>query len=431
MSLEVYLLVFLLGASFLVQVSLLEYSRSRLEKYCNQRHSKLLGKVFQYDDDAEKAFRILNWFLVALLAYEIWFSLAADEELSLWMCLEQLVLFGAGLAVLEQWICVPVGKVFAVPIIFWGWPVINLVRIGLWPLVSSSNLASRLVSRLAGEPENGRGSPIQDEILSVVNEGEREGAINQDAADMIEGLMDLHEVAVSEIMTPRTDMVMLKESDTVATASEVINQAGHSRIPVYGNNRDDVRGVLYAKDLLPHLGDPNGAALKLNTLQLREPVYVPETKAVNILLREFQKERVHIAIVLDEYGGVAGLVTIEDIIEEIVGEIDDEYDPAHKPRVKVIDSGTLEVDARVHVDEINELLPVDLPEDGDYDTVGGFLLSELGRVPKAGEMHEYQQAMFTVIEASDRAINRVRIEFLVPSEVESGTHETTGSAEAS
>lgn len=430
MSIEVYLLVLFVAVGLTAQAALIEYSRSRLEKYCNQRNKNLLGKVFQHDDDAERAFRCWTWLALAGLIYRLWFTGDLGlHDLAWWARAQRIVLAGIGIALLDLWVCWPLGKVLAVPIIYWGWPFMNLVRLIFVPVTAGANLISRMSLRLAGEPENGRSSPIQEEILTVVNEGEREGAINHDAADMIEGLMELHEVAVSEIMTPRTDMVMLKETDTIDEARRVITEAGHSRIPVYGKTRDDIRGVLYAKDLLPHLGKNGGASNPLTTVKLREPVYVPESKAVNILLREFQIERVHIAIVLDEYGGVAGLVTIEDIIEEIVGEIDDEYDPAHKPRVKVIDDTTLEVDARVHVDEINELLPVELPEDADYDTIGGFLFSELGRVPKVGESLHYDQAMFTVLDATDRAIGRVRIELQANRERVEST-EPTGSAEA-
>jgi CBS domain containing-hemolysin-like protein len=197
---------------------------------------------------------------------------------------------------------------------------------------------------------------------------------------------------------------------------ELISQAiesGHTRIPVYDKTRDDIVGILYVKDLLPELATGDADSRTPIRELLRKPLFVPETKAVDDLLQMFQQLRTHIAVVLDEYGGVSGLVTIEDVLEEIVGEIDDEYDPESVQEIERIDQDTVEALGRAHIDEINEALSLELPEDGDYDTIGGLVFSELGRIPQTGEAVVWQDKVrISVLEATRRRIDRVRIERL-------------------
>jgi CBS domain containing-hemolysin-like protein len=165
---------------------------------------------------------------------------------------------------------------------------------------------------------------------------------------------------------------------------QVIN-SGHTRIPAYGKNRDDIVGILYIKDLLPELAKPLPERMEPWTKLLRQPVFVPETKPVNALLQDFQRGRHHMALVLDEYGGVSGVVTMEDVLEEIVGEIVDEYDDEELKPIRPLGEGVCESLGRVHIDEINEQLGLELPEDADFDTIGGFVFSELGHIPVVGE----------------------------------------------
>jgi putative hemolysin len=225
-------------------------------------------------------------------------------------------------------------------------------------------------------------------------------------------VIEFRDKDVAAIMTPRTEIVALPATVTLLEAKETIIREGHSRIPVYGRNIDDVQGVLYAKDLLGcderEPFDP--------TEVMRKVPFVPETKRIPDLLAELREKKVHLAIVVDEYGGTAGLVTIEDIIEEIVGEISDEYEAAEPPPIRRIDERTVEADARVRIDELNEELNIDLPEGKDYDTVGGFLFSEMGKVPAAGEEHHCGNVRFRVLDAEARKINRLRIEVLAGQE---------------
>ncbi|MFO0947131.1 MAG: hemolysin family protein [Planctomycetota bacterium] len=408
--------------------ALVDYSRSRLEKYLSTRTPRLFATIFEFDDDTILAVRAWQFLLLAGLTLSIVAATMGKEPIlaeALGPAIGYSILAWFLFIAFDLWISRPIGRRLAEKILYRFWNLLVLLRLSMLPVIWLGNTLDRSVNRLRSRPEEGVPSPIQEELLSVVNEGEREGEIGGDAAEMIEGLIELHQVLVEEIMTPRTEMVMLKSSSTIEEARHVIAACGHSRIPVYAESRDNIVGILYAKDLLPFLGDAPGAAQGIATLVLREPVYVPMTKPVNDLLREFQRSRVHIAIVSDDYGGVAGLVTIEDILEQIVGDITDEHDPTEPPPFRRLDDHRIEVDARTPVYELNELFPIGLPEDGDYETVSGFISSVLGRIPKSGESFPYEQARFTVLDASDRSINRVLIE-LEPSVSNAEASEATG-----
>ncbi len=289
-------------------------------------------------------------------------------------------------------------------------PAMLGLRLALYPIVVFLRLFDGLVRRLAGVPpideEEAEAEQIEQEILGAVSEGEKSGAVHEEDAEMIESVIELRDTQVGQIMTPRTEVVALPDTATIIEAKETITRAGHSRIPIYGENIDDIKGVLYAKDLL-NIDDTE----PFDPLEvMRKVPFVPETKLVPDLLQELREKKVHLAIVLDEYGGTAGLVTIEDIIEQIVGDIADEYEHTEPAAIRRIDPQTLEVDARVHIDELNDELKVELPEDRDYETVGGFLFSEMGKIPRTGEEFRYNNLLFRVLEAEERKINRIRVE---------------------
>lgn len=286
--------------------------------------------------------------------------------------------------------------------------VLSTARLMLWPFVRALMGVEFVVRRLLGKPEASKeeeSERMEQEILDAVSEGKAHGAVDEEQEDMIESVFELQDTAVSAIMTPRTDMVALRADAAYEETRRVILEAGHSRIPIFDESIDHIVGVLYAKDLL---GLAPGEKFDISRI-MRQVRYVPETKNVDHLLRELRQNKVHIVIVLDEYGGTAGLVTIEDILEELVGEIDDEYDHAAPPPINRVDDDTLEVDARVHVDEVNEELNVQLPEDGDYETIGGFVFTTLGKIPATGEEFRHEHIHFCVIDAEARKINRLRI----------------------
>jgi CBS domain containing-hemolysin-like protein len=273
------------------------------------------------------------------------------------------------------------------------------------------HLFDGLIRRLAGVPKPNRQDEaelIEQEVLDAVEEAELHGAVDQEEKAMIKSVMELDESSVGEIMTPRIEVVGIPKGATLGELKELIRKEGHSRIPVYDENIDQVLGMVYAKDLL-HV-DSNGP---FDLMQhIRKVPFVPEAKLLNDLLTEFRTGRTHAAIVLDEYGGTAGLVTIEDILEELVGEITDEYEQPEPEPIRRINEQVVEVDSKVHVDEINELLGLEIPEGDDYETIGGFVFSAMGKIPHNGEQLVYDTARITVLEAEDRKINRLRIELI-------------------
>ncbi len=270
-------------------------------------------------------------------------------------------------------------------------------------------LCDSLVRRLAGVPKsNGQSETeqIEEEVLHAVNEAELQGAVDKQEKAMIKSVMKLDESTVEEIMTPRTEVVAIRKDASLQDIKELIKKEGHSRIPVYEENVDGVLGMVYAKDLL-HVPEDEPFDLMQH---IREVPFVPETKPVGDLLQEFRTGKTHVALVVDEYGGTAGLVTIEDILEELVGEITDEYEPPEPEPILQIGKQAIEVDSRVHVDEINELLEMNLPESDDYETIGGLVFSTLGKIPEPGEQLVCHNVRITILEAEDRKINRLRIE---------------------
>lgn len=291
--------------------------------------------------------------------------------------------------------------------------VLAVCRWALWPVVAVMAALDVPIRRLSGVTEEAdeNGEAAKAEILHAASEGRAEGAVDAEEVEMIESIIEFGDRQVDEIMTPRTEIFAVPAEMGWKEACRRIVAAGHTRVPVYEGDLDNIIGVLYAKDLLGLLEAQEPAALRQ---LMRKCYFVPETMLLGDLLREFKRRKVHIAVVLDEYGGTAGLATIEDVLEEIVGDIADEYDQPEPPQLKVIDERTVEVDARIRVDEVNDEMGLELPEDEDYDTAAGLVFSELGYVPAVGEKLETRGARFTVLAADERRIIRLRVEKLRP-----------------
>ncbi len=265
------------------------------------------------------------------------------------------------------------------------------------------------VRRLAGVvgPEDGEVEAVKQEILQAASEGRAEGAVGPQEADMIASVVSLDERETREVMTPRTDVFALPADLTCQEAARRIVQAGHSRVPVYEGGLDNIVGFLYAKDLLGLMESSGQTSVRA---AMRKPLFVPETKRLDDLLAELKANKVHIAVVLDEHGGTAGLVSVEDVVEEIVGEIADEYDLAAPALLKRIDRRTAEVDGRLRINELNEAMGLRIPPGQDYDTLAGMLFAELGYIPSTGETLHAHGATFTVLAADERRITKVRVE---------------------
>jgi CBS domain containing-hemolysin-like protein len=311
-----------------------------------------------------------------------------------------------------------VARLWAARVAFHGWPLWRSTLVVMTPAFACTWFFEVLFMRLAGrsEAEAPETESIEEEIRTIVSVGELDGVLDDKAGKMIEGVIELRDIEVSEVMTARTDMDSMRNSLPLKEALAFVIEAGHSRVPVFDKNRDDIVGVLVTKDLLKlwAQGACEDDSREWTTL-VRPPVFVPEMKGVAALLREFaeQKRRDHMVIVLDEYGGVSGLVTLEDIIEEIVGDIIDEHDKELSEIVPVSDQ-CLKVRGRVSLDEVNDVLDVRLPEDQDYDTIGGFVFTKLGYVPQPDDyvLWPKDRVRVTVLDATSRRVEWVQVEIL-------------------
>ena len=303
-------------------------------------------------------------------------------------------------------------------------PLILLSR-AMTPIVQPLHWLDPVVRRISGVDIEEEDDDVADEVLSAIEEHEEGKNVGEAQREMLEAVLELPKTTAGEVMTPRTDVHGIEfHSDLTRVKHDVLTY-GHSRIPVYEENLDNIRGILYAKDLIRYLGD--GEDFSLADV-VRDAFLVPESKPVSDLLTEFKQRKVHIALVLDEYGGTAGLVSIEDILEEIVGDIHDEHETADDtPELHYLDEKTAIVDARMHIDDVNDALSLDLPEDEDYETLGGFVFSTLGHVPEAGESFDFDATRLTVMEAERTKVLKVRIEKL---ETEKAANGKAASGEA-
>ena len=289
--------------------------------------------------------------------------------------------------------------------------IIYVMSIILTPIVACLIFISRLVGRILGINMTSPQLMITEEdIISFVNVGNAEGIIEEDEKEMIHSIVTLGETNAKEVMTPRTSMLAFEGTKTINEVWDEILENGFSRIPVYNETIDDIIGILYVKDLMEHIknGDLNSPISEF----VRTPYYVPETKSIIEILKEFRTLKVHIAMVLDEYGGVVGLVTIEDLIEEIVGEIRDEYDDEEDSFYKKIADNEYEVDAMTDIETINKDLELELPISEDYESLGGLIVTTLGRICNVGDEIEIDNIHLKVLEVDKMRVSKVFIKIM-------------------
>jgi magnesium and cobalt transporter len=254
------------------------------------------------------------------------------------------------------------------------------------------------------------------ELVGALEQARRNRILDPDEHQMLEGVLDVSEMQVRDIMIPRSQMVVVERDASPKQMLEIIIESGHSRFPVIGEDRDEVIGILLAKDLLRFFAENEQDRFRIREC-LRPAVFIPESKRLNVLLREFRHSHNHMAIVVDEYGGVAGLLTIEDVLEQIVGDIDDEHDLEEEATILPEGDGVWRVDALTRIDDLNEEIGTTF-SDEDYDTVGGLIMHELGRLPRRGESLVVQGLRLTVLRADRRRVHAVRLRRL-PDKAES------------
>ena len=252
----------------------------------------------------------------------------------------------------------------------------------------------------------------RNELMEVLHSAQKQDLFDLDAMNMIEGVFDVADIQVRDIMIPRSHMVVLDEKNNREEMLPIVINSGHSRFPVIGDNRDEIIGVLLAKDLLRYCNDEDQEDVDIKDV-LRSPSFVPESKRLNVLLKDFRASRNHMAIVVDEYGGVAGLVTIEDVLEQIVGDIDDEHDIEDIGNIRRLGVSRYSIKGLTPIDELNEFFESDFKED-DFDTLAGMLMKHLGHLPKRGESIMIDRFLFKVMSADSRRIKQVQV-VLLPS----------------
>ncbi len=267
---------------------------------------------------------------------------------------------------------------------------------------------ARLITALAGVPQ----LRDQTELLKLLHTAEVRDLLGQETLTMIEGVLRVARKQVRDIMIPRINMVMVQQDAPLEALLETARSSGHSRLPVRQTRTDSVEGILLAKDLLAHVSAENPGTFDIKDA-MRPAPFVPESKRLNVLLGEFRHNRNHMAIVVDEYGSTAGLVTIEDIIEEIVGEIEDEHDPEYQERIRKTGKNRYEVEALTSIEEFNKHFHTDF-EDGEYDTIGGMLIQYLGHVPEANEELKVNNLHFRVLQADKQRIHFVELNLPKP-----------------
>ncbi|WXL25049.1 HlyC/CorC family transporter [Ectopseudomonas mendocina] len=260
---------------------------------------------------------------------------------------------------------------------------------------------NKLTQAFAHEPKN------RKELLEVLRDAHQNNLLDSEALAIVEGAIQVADLQVRDIMVPRSQMISIKSEQTPKEFLPSIIESAHSRFPVFGENLDDVQGILLAKDLLPLILQEDQSTFNITDL-LRPVTFVPESKRLNVLLREFRANHNHMAVVIDEYGGVAGLVTIEDVLEQIVGDIEDEHDIEENSYIKPLPSGDFLIKALTPIDHFNEAFDSEFSDD-EFDTVGGLVMGAFGRLPKRNEVTEIGECRFRVVNADSRRIHLLRL----------------------
>lgn len=402
--------------------SLRDLSRPALEQIATIRH-RSRARIERIADDPEGhaaaiALPRTACNLIVAIAVVMWVAGMRRMETPTWVELT----LGAGVASVLLWIF---GQVIpnsiakhAAEVTVYAWaPLLRVAYVVGKPFTSMARWMDEIVRRLAGNEHQNKAEAVQEELMEVVEEAQSEGTVDAVERNMIEAVVNFRDKTVAQVMTPRTEIQAMDLATDLSGVTAAVRSVGHSRIPVYEGSLDHVVGIFYVKDLMKWLageGSRSGKGFSLRTV-LRPAFFVPETKTIRQLLPELLARRTHIAMVADEYGGTAGLITIEDIIEEVFGDIQDEYEEPMTETAEVkIDAGarSAEIDARAYIRDANDALAAlgtELPESEDYDTVGGFVTVTMGRIPSSGETFQHDDLTLTVLAAEPTRVTRIRL----------------------
>jgi CBS domain containing-hemolysin-like protein len=421
MKTEVVLIGAIAGAAIsflgsLVSRGLYEFSRYELEQYCRKRHNRArFTEILDQNETVAIRFVCLTVIggvvfagFVAKLLLDVDGSPGAEADRVFLMALAAAAIF---LVIINIWIVTAIVRLWSAPLLYHSWPLLRFASILISPLTTGVTIADLFFRRIAGRSNEKQDDEeaFEDEIRSMVSVGQREGLIEPNARRMIEGVIELPDVQVSEIMTRLSNVDALRVDLSWPELSHSVGEYGRTRLPVFDESLDQIVGILFVKDLMPELEKPDDARKPLREL-VRRAAFVPRTQSVDSLLQEFRRTRNHMAIVIDEFHHTVGVVTIEDALEEIVGEIADEFDEEIEEPIKHLRNDLAEVRGAALVTDVCQRLQVTLPEAEDYDTIGGYMMDRLGRIPRAGDRVEVDGALITVLEATKRRVEKVRIE---------------------
>ncbi len=381
-----------------------------------KKQPQLFGRIFDLRDQLALGAGILQAIatavaVVSMTAWLIGAQAAIETDPLVIISLMALVAFCLVFSI--SWIPWSVTRIGAVQFLFrtwrWWWVVSSLA----WPLMVGGRFVSLIFARASGqdEDEDDEEEAFEDEILSMVSEAEHDGFLEPDTRDMIEGVMELDDNDVAAVMTHRSRVDALEESTDWEEMVTFVVKSGRTRIPVFKETIDNIVGLLYAKDLLRESLRSESKRRGLRKL-LRDPMFVPETTLLDEMLSKFLHVRTHMAIVRDEYGGLAGVVTIEDILEEIVGEIVDETDKDQSEDIMILNPEQADVLGTVHIARLNEKLGLELPDDDQFDTVSGLIMHQLNEIPRSGHELIIGRVQFNIQEANRRQIKSVRVTLL-------------------
>lgn len=392
--------------------ALLVYSPTKLARHCRSKpngDNDQPDELIAHLETCGRQYEFLSWGLAMVNIIACFFLL---DRLSATAVGWPMLLVGG---ILTAFFCaalpVSLAATWSEPLVLMTLPVLRVLRTLLYPIVipmmsvSRATLRALRVPQPASTPEE-----IADEIMDAVTDSAAENALEEQERDWIENIVEMKDQHVSEAMTPRTDVVAFEASLPLNEAVTCATETGFSRYPVYEETVDHVVGVFYAKDALARLGNGGDKQVAIREL-MRQPLFVPESMGVVELLERFKGTKTQMAIVLDEYGGTAGLISVEDILEEIIGDIADEFDADEEEPIKIITADrVLEISGRARVAEVNEALGCDIPENpGEYDTVAGYVFTILSKIPEKGETLEADGIQFLILESDDRRIRRMRM----------------------
>lgn len=337
----------------------------------------------------------------------------AGESAVSWMAIGKTLVIGVpALLVLSEALPTAIALRRGDRLLLFVLPAFDIFQLPLRWLVSALEGVRRALMRIVGlRPSPASARQIVEGLREVIEDSEISGELGDTEREIISNVMEFHDVNVAAVMTPRTEIQGVDIAEGLLAAARKTAESGHSRIPVFDGSLDTIVGVITARDVVQVAAEQGLEKAALRSI-LRPAYFVPETKRVSELLAEFRREKIKLAVVLDEYGGTAGLVTLGDIISEIVGDMQDEFDEQPKEPIRRLSDGAAEVDASLHVSEVNEELALEIPEGEDYETLAGFVLSEFGRFPRRGEKLEVAGVELTVLEASDRRVLKVKVRSL-------------------